>query len=193
MWHSHPTIVLSPPSISKDSRKHHSMDYHHYSHAHLHQLRLLHPPTVVQRQWSIVYHCNFNYSAAKAKPLYKVTVKAQVRDLRYNSGNLYPELHHETHANKLEWSPTRHLRMGPQDGLKAIRQKEVCVLRIGLMHVYYSMYFYYLLLFVIHVLSLDKLGDLLMYLSLSVLHCISAVLLYICQTVGVWIGKWLSN
>ena len=83
--------------------------------------------------------------------------------------------------------------MGRQDGLKGIRHKEVYVLRIGLMHVYYSMYFYYLLLFVIQVLSLDKLEDLLMHLSPSVMHCISAKLSYVCQTVGVWIGKWLPN
>ena len=38
------------------------------------------------------------------------------------------------------------------------------------------MYFYYLRVFVIHVLSLDNLRDLLMYLSLSVMHCISAEL-----------------
>ena len=69
----------------------------------------------------------------------------------------------------------------------------MCILSIGLMHVYYSMYFYYLLLFVIYVLSLDKLWDLLMYLSLSVMCCISAELSYVCQTVGVWIGKWLPN
>ena len=83
--------------------------------------------------------------------------------------------------------------MGRQDGVKEIRYKEVCLLRIGLMHVYNSIYFYHFLLFVIHVLSLDKLGDLLMYLSLSVMRCISADLLYICQTVGVWIGKWLPD
>ena len=77
--------------------------------------------------------------------------------------------------------------------LKGTRHKEVCVLRIGLILVYYSMYFYYLLLFVIHVLSLDKLVDLLMYLSLSVMRCISAELSYICQAVGVWIGKWLPD
>ena len=75
--------------------------------------------------------------------------------------------------------------MGRQHGVKGIRHKEVCVLRIGLMHVYYSMYFYYLRLFVIYVLSFDKLGDLLMYLSLSVMRCISAELSYVCQTVGV--------
>ena len=75
--------------------------------------------------------------------------------------------------------------MGRQDGVKRIRHKKVCVLRIGLMHVYYSMYFYYLLLFVIHVVLLDKLGDLLVYLSLSVMRCISAELSYRCQTVGV--------
>ena len=83
--------------------------------------------------------------------------------------------------------------MGRQDDVKWIRHKEVYVLWIGLMHVYHSMYFHYLLLFIIHVLSLDKLGDLLMYLSLSVMCCISAELLYVCQTVGVWIGKWLPN
>ena len=83
--------------------------------------------------------------------------------------------------------------MGHQDDVKGIRHKEVCVLKIGLMHVHYSMYFYYLLLFVIYVLSLDKLGDLLMYLSLSVMCCISVELAYACQTVGVWIGKWLPN
>ena len=86
-----------------------------------------------------------------------------------------------------------HLRIGCQDGVKGIRHKKVCVLRIGLMHVYYSMYFYYLLLFLIHVLSLDKLKDLLTYLSLSVIRCISAELSYVCQTAGVCIGKWLPN
>ena len=69
--------------------------------------------------------------------------------------------------------------MGCQDGVKGIRYKEVCVLRIGLMHVYHAMYFYYLLLFVIHVLPLDKLGDLLMYLRLSVMRCILAELSYV--------------
>ena len=83
--------------------------------------------------------------------------------------------------------------MGRQDGVKGIRHKEVCVLRIGLMHVYHSMYFHSLLSFVIRVLLLDKLGDLLMYLSLSAIRCISAEPLYVCQTVGVWIGKRLPN
>ena len=83
--------------------------------------------------------------------------------------------------------------MGRQDGVKGIRYKEVLVPRIGLMHVYYSMYFYYLLFFIIYLLSLHTLGDLLIHLSLSVMSCISAELLYACQTVGAWIGKWLSN
>ena len=73
--------------------------------------------------------------------------------------------------------------------LKGLGNKEVCVLRIGLMHVCHSMYFHSLLLFVILVLLLDKLGDLLMYLSLSMIRCISAELLCVCQTVSVWIGK----
>ena len=83
--------------------------------------------------------------------------------------------------------------MGRQDGVKGIRHKEVCVLRIGLMHVYHSIYFYYLLLCVIHVLPLDKLKDLLMYLSLSVMRCVSAELSHAGQTVGLWMGKWLPN
>ena len=79
--------------------------------------------------------------------------------------------------------------MGRKDGVKGIRHMEVCVLRIRLIHLYYSMYFYYFLLFVIHVLLLDKLADRLMYLSLSVIRCISAELLHVCQTVSAWIGK----
>ena len=83
--------------------------------------------------------------------------------------------------------------MGRQDDVKRIRHKEVYVFRIGPMHVYQWMYCHYLLLFVIHVLLLNKFGDLLMYLSLSTRRCISAEPLYVCQTVGVWIGKWLRN
>ena len=79
--------------------------------------------------------------------------------------------------------------MSRQDAIKRLRHKAVCVLRIGLMHVYYSLHFYYLLLLVIHVLSLDKLGDLLMYLSPSVMCCISAELSNVCQTVGFRIGQ----
>ena len=75
--------------------------------------------------------------------------------------------------------------MGRHDGVKRIRHKEVCVLRIGLMHVYHSMYFHYLLSLVVHALLLDKLGDLLMYLSLSMMCCISAELSYVCQPIGV--------
>ena len=83
--------------------------------------------------------------------------------------------------------------MGHQDDVKRIRHKEVCVLRIGLMHVFHSMYFYYLLLFVIDVLSLNKLGDLVIHLSLCIMRCISAELFHVCQTAGVLIGKWLPN
>ena len=83
--------------------------------------------------------------------------------------------------------------MGRQDEIKGIRHEELCVLRIGHMHVYYLMHFYYLRLFVIHLLLLDKLGNLLLYLSLSTMHCITAELFYVCQTVGVLIGKWLAN
>ena len=83
--------------------------------------------------------------------------------------------------------------MGCHGGVKGIRHKEVCVHGIGIIHVDYSMYFYYLLLFVIYMLSLDKVGDLLMYLSVSMIRCISAELSYVCETVGIWIGMWLPN
>ena len=83
--------------------------------------------------------------------------------------------------------------MGHPEDVKGIRHQEVYVLRIGHMHIYFSMYFYYILLFVIYVLSLDKLEDLLLYLSLRIICCISAELLYACQTVGVWIGKYILN
>ena len=71
--------------------------------------------------------------------------------------------------------------------LNGIRHKEVSVFQIGLIYVYYLMYFYYLLLFVIHVLLLDNIEDLLMYLSLSFIHCISDEYLYIYKPVGVYI------
>ena len=61
--------------------------------------------------------------------------------------------------------------MGYQDDFKGIKHMEVCVLKIGLIYIYYSMDYYYLL-FVINIVSLDKLGDQLIYLSLkpNVLH-----------------------
>ena len=82
--------------------------------------------------------------------------------------------------------------MARPDGVKGIRHAEVCVLRIALLHVYYSMYFYYLLLVVTHMLLLDKVGDLLLNFRLSVICCISAELLYVCVTVGVYIDEAVS-
>ena len=83
--------------------------------------------------------------------------------------------------------------MGLRDVVKGIRYQEMFVLRIGLMHVNYSMYFDYLLLFVTYPLSLGKLGDRLLHPILSVTHCISAELLYVYQTVGVFIRNWIPN
>ena len=83
--------------------------------------------------------------------------------------------------------------MWPQDGTKRIRQNEVCILRIGLMHVYYLMYFYYLQLFLTSVLSLHKPHYLLLYLHLPVKCGISAEPLYVCQPTGVYIGKLLPD
>ena len=86
-----------------------------------------------------------------------------------------------------------HLLMGCRDAVKRMRHKQVCVFRISLIHVYYSIYSYYLQLFVIHVLLLDTHVDIQMYISLSIMCCISAERKYVCQTVGVCIGKWLPD
>ena len=50
IWHLHPAIVLRLPSISKNGRKHHSVDYNSYSHVHPHQLQVPHSLTLVLRQ-----------------------------------------------------------------------------------------------------------------------------------------------
>ena len=42
-------------------------------------------------------------------------------------------------------------------------------------------------------LCIHKLGDPLLHLCLSSIRCISAEILYICQLVGIYIGKWLPN
>ena len=83
--------------------------------------------------------------------------------------------------------------MGHYDRVKGIRYKQVYILIIGLIHIYCLMYFYYLPLFVIYVLLLDKLRDLLLYLSPSMMRCASTELLNISQTVGVSIGKRISD
>ena len=61
------------------------------------------------------------------------------------------------------------------------------------MYVYYTMYFYYLHLFLIHVLSLDKPWG---TAHVSQLLCAALHLsriLYVCQTAGGVIGMWLSH
>ena len=122
-----------------------------------------------------------------------VSVTVRVRNQQNNKWQPICQLHYKTYANEGDWSCTKHLQIRCHYGVKEIKHKELFVLRIYLIHVYYLMYFYYLSLFVIQVLSLDKLADLLVYLSLSIIHCISTELLYVCLTVGVWIGKRLSN
>ena len=79
------------------------------------------------------------------------TVKAQVRDLRYNSGNLYPNCIIRHMLTKWTNYPQGIYGWGVTIVLKEIRYNEVCVFRIGRIHVYDAIYFYYLLLFVIHI------------------------------------------
>ena len=101
-------------------------------------------------------------------------VKAQVRDLRNNSGNLCPSYIIRHMLTKWTDHPPGICGWGVKMALKGLGIRKCVSSRISLMYVYHSMYFHYLLLFVIHVLLLDKLGNLLMYLSLSVTSCISA-------------------
>ena len=88
----------------------------------------------------------------------RIMLKAQVRDLYYNSSNLYPN-YIIRHILTM-W--TDHLpgmcRWSIRLALKWIRHIEEYVFRIGLIHVYYEMNFYYLLLFIIDILLLDSLG-----------------------------------
>ena len=76
------------------------------------------------------------------------------------------------HAKKVDGSPIRHLQMGRQSGTKGLRHTEVCMCRIGRMQLNDCMYFYNLLFFIIHVLSIDKFGNLLIYFNLSIMCCI---------------------
>ena len=61
------------------------------------------------------------------------------------------------------------------------------------MNVYYLMDFYSTLLFVLYVLFLDMLRDLHMSLNLSEMHSSLAEVVYVCYTIGIWIGQWLPN
>ena len=92
-WHSHPTSSLSLPSISKQGRKYHWMDYHNSCHSPSHKPMLHHLLIALQRQLSTAYHYNFNHNATKAKPLYEVGAPPQATrnfrayELNYNSCN----------------------------------------------------------------------------------------------------------
>ena len=83
--------------------------------------------------------------------------------------------------------------MGRQDRVEGIGYKEVYVLRIGIIYVSDAINFYYLLLFITHMLVLDKLEDALVYRNLTVIRCIFVELLYVYQTLVVWISKGLSD
>ena len=82
-----------------------------------------------------------------------------------------------------------HFQMIGQDCMEEIWHKEVCVLRVGLMHLSYVMYFYYLLLFFTYMLLLDNLRDLLLHHSPNMMHSISAEPWNVCQTESICIGK----
>ena len=80
-----------------------------------------------------------------------------------------------------------------QDGVKGTRDKKVCVFAIGVLYFYYSIYLTCVLWFIMYFLSLDKLADLLIYLSLHMMSSISVKLVHVSQSVSVWIGKQLCN
>ena len=76
------------------------------------------------------------------------------------------------------------------DSIKSIRYKELYLLKIGLIYVYYLIAFHYVLLFVMYILSLDHLVNLLLFLSLRMIYCISAEHLYARHIAGLCIGEW---
>ena len=69
--------------------------------------------------------------------------------------------------------------MRNQDSINRIRHKKMYVISIGFMYVHYVMYFYYLL-FVIQVLSLNKLGNLIVYVSQREMCGMLTKLLFVC-------------
>ena len=120
-------------------------------------------------------------------------VKAQIRDLCYISSNLYPNCIIRHMLKKWTDYPAGicgwHIRM-MLNGLE-IRKcvssgLALCMFTIRCISIILGC-----LLFMSYYWR--KLGDLLIYLGLSMMHYISAELLYICQTVGVCIGKWLLD
>ena len=72
-------------------------------------------------------------------------VKAQVRDLRYDSGNFYPNQIIRHMLTKWTDHPLGMGEWGVRMALKGFGISKFVYLALA-MHVYYSMYFYYLLL-----------------------------------------------
>ena len=69
----------------------------------------------------------------------------------------------------------------------------MCTVRIGLMHVIFSIYFCYVLRSVIHMFLFVVLQVQLMYVSLCALRCNIAYLVYVRQTAAFLIGKSLPS
>ena len=76
------------------------------------------------------------------------SVKAQVRDLRYNSSNLCSNYIIRHMLTKWTYNPTGICGWGIRMALKGLGIRKCVSSRIGFMHVYHSMYFHYLLLYV---------------------------------------------
>ena len=112
-------------------------------------------------------------------------IQTQVRDLHSNKWQSILQVYRQTCTNEVDRLPTRYLQIEHPDDVKGIRHKKVCVYRIGLIYSYYAMYFYYLRLLFIDIFSLDKFRNVLLNLSLSVMHCMSGDIGYEYQTFGI--------
>ena len=119
-------------------------------------------------------------------------VKVQVRDLHYNSGNLYPQCIIRHMLTKWTDHPPGICGWCIRMALQGLGMRK-CVCLALASSMFTSRCISIVFCCPLFMLLLDNLRDLLMYHSLSVMCYSSAELAHVCQTVGVWIGKWLPN
>jgi len=116
-------------------------------------------------------------------------VMAQVRDLRLRA-EPSPE-HSNKHYTDRSGLITHQLDAELGMGIRKCVTSGVSHACLSLRYIAIS--FYYLLLFVNYILSLDSHGVQLMYVSFSSICCSSAEALYVCQTISSRIRKRVPN
>ena len=79
MLHLRTTMVQHLPLTSKDGRKHHNLDYYHYSHNPPHKQLLPYLLIVVQRQLYTASYYSSTHDTAKPKPIWEVMAPLPAR------------------------------------------------------------------------------------------------------------------